>query len=101
MTGPVPGFVAMFADAMAQYAIAQGVEPRVAERAVRQLFLAGGHLLSESDASASAHVQAMIDYAGTTAAGLLAMRAAGIVEAIAVGLEAARLKTLAIGKPPA
>ena len=99
VTGPVPGFVALFADAMARYAISQGVEPKVAERAVRQLFLAGGHLLSQSDAPAGAHVQAMIDYAGTTAAGLLAMRGAGISEAIATGLEAARLKTLAIGKP--
>ena len=99
VTGPVPGFVAMFAEAMSQYAVSQGVEPQVAERAVRQLFLAGGHLLFESDQPASAHVQAMIDYAGTTAAGLVAMREAGISEAIATGLEAARLKTLAIGKP--
>lgn len=101
VTGPVPGFVAMFADAMAQYAVAQGVEPKVAERAVRQLFLAGGHLLSASDDSAATHVQAMIDYAGTTAAGLLAMREAGVSQAIAKGLEAARLKTLTIGKPAA
>ncbi|HEY9213891.1 MAG TPA: pyrroline-5-carboxylate reductase dimerization domain-containing protein [Ancylobacter sp.] len=101
VTGPVPGFVAMFADAMVRYAVTQGIEPKVAERAVRQLFLAGGHLLSQSDEPASAHVQAMIDYAGTTAAGLLAMRAAGIDDAVVRGLEAARLKTLAIGKPPA
>ena len=101
VTGPVPGFVALFADSMVRYAVSRGVEPGVAERAVRQLFLAGGQLLAQSDQPAGAHVQAMIDYAGTTAAGLVAMREAGIEDAVARGLEAARLKTLTIGKPSA
>src|SRR5690606_14628964 len=40
MTGPVPGFVALYADAMIRHATARGIAPEVAERAIRQLFLA-------------------------------------------------------------
>lgn len=101
VTGPVPGFVAFFAEAMSAYAVENGVDPIIADRAVRQLFLAGGRLLADSPASPADHVQAMIDYAGTTAAGLNDMTSSGVARAIANGLEAARLRALTIGKPEA
>jgi pyrroline-5-carboxylate reductase len=93
MTGPVPGFVAFFADCMAQYAVARGVAPDTADRAVRQLFLASGRMLAEGAATPADHVREMIDYAGTTAAGLEAMRASGIADDIARGLDAAVART--------
>jgi pyrroline-5-carboxylate reductase len=93
LTGPVPGFVAYFADCMVKYAVRQGISPRVADRAVRQLFLAGGRMMAEGPASPAEHVRQMIDYAGTTAAGLNAMKDLAIAEAIADGLTAAVERT--------
>lgn len=91
MTGPVPGFVAFFAEAMINHAIVQGIPPEIADRAIRQLFLASGQMLAEG-ASAAEHVQEMVDYAGTTAAGLEAMRASPLSDLISAGLTAAAQK---------
>ncbi len=96
MTGPVPGFVALFAQCMADHAERQGIDPQVADRAVRQLFLAGGTMLAQGGARPADHVRLMIDYAGTTAAGLSAMIDADISKTISDGLMAAadKAKTL-------
>ncbi|MCA0997674.1 pyrroline-5-carboxylate reductase family protein [Alloyangia pacifica] len=93
MTGPVPGFVAQLAASMADYAERRGVAPEVADMAVRQLFLASGEMLAGDPQTASAHVRGMIDYAGTTAAGLLAMQEAGFQDAVDAGLDAAVART--------
>ncbi len=93
LTGPVPGFVAFFAECMADYAVAEGVSPDVADRAVRQLFLSAGRMMAEGDATPGDHVQEMIDYAGTTAAGLTAMRSSAISRDVAAALAAAVEKT--------
>ncbi len=93
LTGPVPGFVAFFAECMADYAVAEGVSPEVADRAVRQLFLSAGRMMAEGDATPRDHVQEMIDYAGTTAAGLTAMRKSAISRDVTAGLTAAVEKT--------
>lgn len=98
VTGPVPGFVAYFAQCVQDYAQSQGVAPELARRAVGQLFHAGGQMLAQSDRPAAAFVQEMVDYAGTTAAGLEAMRASGLSDAVAEGLEAARRRCLTIGR---
>lgn len=97
MTGPVPGFVALFAASMAAHARSQGIAPDVADLAVRQLFLAAGHTM-QNGLDPEAQVQAMIDYAGTTAAGIEAMRAAGLDRSIAVGLDAAAKKAQEFGR---
>lgn len=89
MTGPVPGFVAFYAQCMIDYAVKAGISPAIADRAIRQLFFASGAMLAHGEASPSDHVQQMIDYAGTTAAGLEAMQNSPIREAIAEGLDAA------------
>jgi len=97
MTGPVPGFVAFFAEAMQDYALRAGIPEPVADRAIRQLFLAAGQMLAEDPAPARAQVQQMIDYAGTTAAGLEVMRAGPIREAVAEALAAAHARARSIG----
>ncbi|MGB3313821.1 MAG: pyrroline-5-carboxylate reductase dimerization domain-containing protein [Albidovulum sp.] len=97
MTGPVPGFVALYADCMIRFAVAEGIAPEIAERAIRQLFLSGGHMLGQGAPSPADEVQAMVDYAGTTAAGLVAMEQAGIAGVIAEGLSAAVARAREIG----
>lgn len=97
ITGPVPGFVAYFAQCMADYAVRHGIPQDVADRAVRQLFLASGAILGEEDTPPSAQVQAMIDYAGTTAAGIEAMIDSPLSESVAKGLDAAYGRAKAMG----
>ena len=98
ITGPVPGFVAFFADCMARYATERGVADDVADRAVRQLFLAAGRMMAEGAAAPRDHVREMIDYDGTTAGGLLAMQSSPIAEAVAGALDAAVARTRTIGQ---
>ena len=97
LTGPVPGFVAFFAECMAGFATTKGVNRNTADRAVRQLFLSAGQMMVTGDATPADHVQAMIDYDGTTAAGLRAMREASIDADIARALDAAVARTRSIG----
>lgn len=97
ITGPVPGFVAYFAACMSDYAVTRGIDPAVADKSIRQLFLAAGHMLAEGTMTPGGHVQQMIDYAGTTAAGLNAMASSDIADAIAAALDAAVEKTKQMG----
>lgn len=96
ITGPVPGFVAAFAEAVLLHAIRRGIPETLAQKAVRQLFLSAGTMMALDDKTPSAHVQDMIDYAGTTAAGLSVLRQGPLIEAVDAALEAAyqRTKTL-------
>jgi pyrroline-5-carboxylate reductase len=97
LTGPVPGFVAYYADCMVRHAVDRGIDQAIAERAIGQLFLASGTALAETQTSPQAQVAAMIEYAGTTAAGLEAMQASPLAQAIDAGLEAAYRKAQTIG----
>ena len=93
ITGPVPGFIAYYADCMVEHAVKHGIEPTIADRAVRQLFLASGVVLSKSVISPGEHVREMVAYAGTTAAGLEVMKTSALSESIDRGLDAAYKKT--------
>ena len=97
LTGPVPGFVAACAAAMADHAVRSGIDPGTADRAVRQLFLAAAEAMREGPTPAR-HVSDMIDYAGTTAAGLIALRDAGFQDVIDAGLNAAFDRTRTVGR---
>ncbi|MCB2127613.1 MAG: NAD(P)-binding domain-containing protein [Rhodobacteraceae bacterium] len=102
LTGPVPGFVALFADCMIRHAEEQGIAPALADRAIRQLFRASATVLGQDGATPAEQVQAMVDYAGTTAAGIAAMREAGLGRAISAGLAAAaeRAMRIAVDQTP-
>lgn len=89
LTGPVPGILAAFAEAMQAYAERHGTPPEVAADAIRQLFRAGGEIMGRSSAPPAAHVAEMIAYAGTTAAALETLRRGPLAAAIAEGLDAA------------
>jgi pyrroline-5-carboxylate reductase len=95
LTGSGPAFLAAFADAMISDAVAKGIGRGIAERAVRQLFLGGSALMADCEQTPAEIVQAFLDYAGTTAAGLEAMAAADIRTPIARGLTAAAAKAAA------
>ncbi|MEQ5870297.1 NAD(P)-binding domain-containing protein [Sagittula sp. NFXS13] len=97
LTGPVPGFVAACAAAMSDHARSEGVPEEIANAAVRQLFLASGIAMADDPRAPEAMVQDMIDYAGTTAAGLTVLRDGPMRDALADGLRAAtkRAKTIA------
>ncbi len=97
LTGPVPGFVAYYADCMVQYAVKHGIDPTIADRAMRQLFHASGIVLAKSETSPGEHVREMIAYAGTTAAGLEAMKVSTLAASIEQGLDAAFQKARCIG----
>ncbi|WP_424930012.1 NAD(P)-binding domain-containing protein [Amaricoccus tamworthensis] len=73
------------------------VPPAMADRAVRQLFLSAGTMMANAQPTPAEHVQQMIDYAGTTAAGLEDMRRSTIAQDIAKGLDAAIARTRTIG----
>lgn len=98
LTGPVPGFVAFYADCMVQYAVKHGIDVTVANRAVRKLFQASGNVLAASPTPPAEHVRDMIAYAGTTAAGLEAMKDSALTDNIEQGLDAAYAKTLSIAQ---
>lgn len=97
MTGPVPGFVAFYAKAMVDYAVNHGIPPEIADRAIRQLFSGAGAMMSDGEMTPADHVKQMIDYAGTTADGLEAMKHSSITADIADALDAAVARTRVIG----
>jgi len=97
ITGPVPGFVALFADCLVQYAEKKGIAPEVAVRAVKQLFLSSGRIMAKGESAPATHVREMIEYAGTTAAGLVKLQERDLAGLIGEGLEASveRVRTIA------
>ncbi|WP_192254342.1 pyrroline-5-carboxylate reductase family protein [Mesorhizobium silamurunense] len=98
LTGSGPAFPALLADAMMRDAVAFGLAPDVARRAVNTVLTGTGRLLELNDASPADTVEAFLDYRGTTAAAIETMRDAGFDEAVAKGLAAAFLKSIAMGK---
>lgn len=98
LTGSGPAFPALLAAAMAEHAVAQGIEPELADLASRHLLAGGAELILTTHGSAEDTVRVFTDYAGTTAAGLVAMQQAGLRAAVARGLEAATRKARELGR---
>lgn len=92
LTGSGPAFPALFADAMIRHAIGAGIEPELADAAVRQLWLGAGMFMAEADSSPADLVDVFLQYQGTTSAGLAAMIEAGLPSAVFKGLSAAHLR---------
>ncbi|MBD9374377.1 NAD(P)-binding domain-containing protein [Rhizobium sp. ARZ01] len=90
LTGSGPAFPALFADAMIRHAIGAGIDPDVADAAVRQLFLGAGVLMAQSETTPAGLVDVFLEYQGTTAAGLTAMIESDVAAPIFKGLSAAR-----------
>ncbi|MDX8480639.1 pyrroline-5-carboxylate reductase dimerization domain-containing protein [Mesorhizobium sp. VK24D] len=98
LTGSGPAFPALLANAMMRDAIAFGLAPDVARRAVNTVLTGTGRLLELKDTSPADTVEAFLGYRGTTAAAIETMRESGFDETVAEGLAAAFLKSIAMGK---
>ena len=98
LSGSGPAFPALLAAAMVEHAVAHGLPRRTAERAARAVIVGAGHLMERSEEVPASTVEAFIDYRGTTAAALEAMRAAGFDRAVAEGLERAFDKARRLGQ---
>jgi pyrroline-5-carboxylate reductase len=92
LTGSGPGLLAYYQQCMIDAAVAQGVQTSVAEHAIKQLFKGAGSLYAKDKRSIHDIVKEFVDYAGTTAAGILQMQSAGLAAAIESGIDTAYQK---------
>jgi pyrroline-5-carboxylate reductase len=99
LSGTGPAYPALLATAMMRDAIAHGLPPQIARRAVVALLVGSGRLFEKSDGNPEDTVAAFVEYRGVTAAALQAMRAGGFEQAVSAGLAAALQKALALGSP--
>ena len=99
LTGSGPAFPALLASAMLSHALAQGLAPDVARRAVTGVVAGAGQLVAEQGEPPDMIVRRFMDYRGTTAAGLRAMMDRGFQEAVHAGLTAAEAAALDMARP--
>jgi pyrroline-5-carboxylate reductase len=92
LTGSGQGWVAFFESCLIQIANNYGLKKNVAEEAIRQLFLGMGVLLSQSKEPIVDTVNLLIDYKGTTAAGLMHLQKTDIFEEIKCAIDASYKK---------
>ena len=90
LAGSGPAFPALLATAMMRAAAAHGLGPDIARRA--------GRLLELRNEDPAETVEMFVNYRGTTAAAIAAMRAAGFEAAVADGLSAALQKSMRLGE---
>lgn len=76
------GWMAYFADSIMQSMQRYGFDSDLSQKSVRQLCRGAGLLVAQEEESPSETVNKMTTYAGTTAAGLVAMCEHGIAESI-------------------
>ncbi|MBB4183402.1 pyrroline-5-carboxylate reductase [Sinorhizobium terangae] len=98
LSGSGPAFPALLATAMMNDAVARGLGPEIARRAVTTVLIGAGRLLERRDEHPADTVEAFLGYRGTTAAAIEAMRAAGFEAAVADGLAAAQRKSVSMGE---
>ena len=96
LSGTGPAYPALLAVALMRDAVAHGLPPEVARRAVTALLVGTGRLLEMNGEDPEDTVAAFVDYRGVTAAAIEAMRAAGFDAAVSAGLSAALEKSLAL-----
>lgn len=99
LSGSGPAFPALLADAMMRDAVARGINPDVARRAVTAVLVGSGRLFEKNGECPADTVEAFVSYRGTTAAAIEAMRAGGFDGAVRDGLAAAFRKSLKMGEP--
>ena len=98
LTGSGPAFPALLAAAMMDDAVSRGISPEIARRGVNAVLIGTGRLVEARQECPREMVQTFVDYRGTTAAAIEAMRAAGFAGAVGAGLEAAHQKSVRMGQ---
>lgn len=97
LTGSGPAFPALLAAAMMEDAVRRGISKDVARRAVNAILVGTGRLLEQRADCPHDIVASFLDYRGTTAAAIQAMRTFGFDQAVAEGLSAAFRKSVSMG----
>ena len=97
LTGSGPAFPALLAAAMIEDAVAHGISPDVARRGVTAIVIGAGHLFEQIGEEPAETVGRFVDYRGTTAAAIEAMRTGGFDAAVSAGLAAALKKSAVLG----
>jgi pyrroline-5-carboxylate reductase len=98
LSGSGPAFPALLAVAMIRDAISRDIPADIARRAVTSVLVGTGFLFERSGDDPFDTVEAFVDYRGTTAAGIEAMRDAGFDAAVSAGLSAALRKSVSMGQ---
>ncbi|RVD69655.1 MAG: pyrroline-5-carboxylate reductase [Mesorhizobium sp.] len=98
LTGSGPAFPALLAAAMMDDAVGRGMSPDMARRSVSAVLIGTGKLLEARGENPNDIVQTFLDYRGTTAAAIEAMRASGFEAAVRDGLAAALQKSVSMGQ---
>ncbi len=86
LSGTGPAYPALLAAAMMRDAMAHGLPPEVARRAVVALLVGTGRLFEKNDEDPEKTVAAFLEYRGVTAAAIEAMQASGFETAVSAGL---------------
>jgi pyrroline-5-carboxylate reductase len=92
LTGSGPAFPALLAEALRSDAVARGIDPAIAQRAVRELLIGTGKLFETGYPSTAEAVEEFVAYRGIVAAAINGMRAAGFDASVHAGLAAALRK---------
>ncbi len=100
MSGSGAAFPALLAEAMMMDAIERGMPAEIARRAAEQVIIGAGRLQEAHGVSPAAAVKSFVDYKGTTAAGIIAMRQMGFASVVGAGLDAACRKAQALSIRP-
>ncbi|WP_087001994.1 pyrroline-5-carboxylate reductase family protein [Rhizobium sullae] len=97
LSGSGPAFPALFGAAMMKDAVHHGLSTDIARRAVNTVLIGAGALLEHRDDCPNNIVNSFLDYRGTTAAAIEAMRAFGLEATVSEGLSAAFRKSVSMG----
>lgn len=100
MSGSGAAFPALLAEAMMNDAMGRGIPAEIAQRAAEQVIIGAGRLQEADNTSPADTVKAFVDYNGTTAAGIIAMRKMGFDSAVRAGLDAAFRKAQSLSMTP-
>lgn len=98
LAGSGPAFPALLAAAMVDHAIAFGLTREVAEKAATTVLTGAGRLMERHPQTPDRLVELFLEYRGTTAAAIEAMRGAGFDAAVATGLQSAFEKSLRMAR---
>jgi pyrroline-5-carboxylate reductase len=98
LTGSGPAFPALLAEALRSDAVARGIDPAIARRAVTELLIGTGKLFEEGYKSTAEVVDEFVAYRGVLAAAIDTMRAAGFDASVHAGLAAALQKAASMGQ---
>lgn len=98
VAGSGPGYLFLFAEALLDAALAEGLPPAVAETLVRQLFKGAGALLAASDEMPATLRERVTSPNGTTAAGLAEFESAQLRETVNKAVRAAAARSAEMGR---